>query len=128
MCKNRRWWAMCDQLGLLYIQLLHITYPLISAYFEVTRHLCCKIRHLLHVSLNNSTARPSFKNMYNTFLTKWSKLPKVCFHVRIRNKHTFDIFGHLVKKGSYTFLKDGLAVKLLRETWKRVGFLLNFAA
>ena len=38
------------------------------------------------------------------------------------SKHTFDIFGHLVKEMSYRFLKDGLAPKLLRETWKGVLF------
>ena len=31
---------------------------------KVTRHLCCTIRPPLHVSFNNSTSRPSFKNLY----------------------------------------------------------------
>ena len=35
-------------------------------------------------------------------------------------KHTFGIYGHLVKKVSYRPLKDGLAVELLRETYKGV--------
>ena len=38
-----------------------------------------KIRPPLHVWLNNSIARPSFKNLRDNFLTKWSRMPKVCY-------------------------------------------------
>ena len=41
-----------------------------------------KIRSPLHVCLNNSTTRPSVKNLYDTFLTKWPKMPKVCLHLK----------------------------------------------
>ncbi len=34
----------------------------------------------LHISLNNSATRPSFKNLYILFLTKWPKMSKVCLH------------------------------------------------
>ena len=36
----------------------------------------------------------------------------------LKCKHTFDIFGHLVKKVSLIFFKDGLVTKLLEETCK----------
>ncbi len=36
----------------------------------------------------------------------------------LSRSHTFDIFGHLVKKLFLRFLKDGLVTKLLRETCK----------
>ncbi len=65
-----------------------------------------KIRPPLHVSPNNSVARPSIKNLSDNFLTKWPKMSKVCLH--LKSKHTFDILGHLVKKLSLRFLKDGL--------------------
>ncbi len=38
--------------------------PRYNLAIKVTRHLCCKITPLLHVSLNNSTSRPCFKNLY----------------------------------------------------------------
>ena len=41
--------------------------------FKVTRHLCCKITPLLHVSLNNSTSRPCFKNLAAELLREMCK-------------------------------------------------------
>ena len=39
-----------------------------------------KIVPPLHVSLNSSVARPSFKNLSDNFLTKWPGMSKVCLH------------------------------------------------
>ena len=49
--------------------------------FKVTRYLCFKIRPLLHVSVNNYVARPSFKHLRG-FLTKWPRMPKVYLHLK----------------------------------------------
>ena len=40
----------------------------------------------------------------------------------------FDICGHLVKKVSHRFLKDGLATKISGETWKGVCLFMQKAA
>ncbi len=50
--------------------------------------------------------RLSFKNLNVAFLTKWPQMLKV-----YQCQHTFGICGHLVKKGMFKFLKDGLVIK-----------------
>ena len=37
-------------------------------------------------------------------------------------QHAFDIFGHLVKQLTLRFVKDALATKLLRETYKEIWY------
>ncbi len=54
------------------------------------------VKPSLHISPNISVITPSFKNLYDTFLIGWP-----------------EIIGHLAKKLSLRFLKDGLSNRLI---------------
>ncbi len=49
-------------------------------------------RHALHALLNSSTARPSVKNWFDTFLTKWSKMSKVCLNLKLKMAELADFW------------------------------------
>ncbi len=78
----------------------------------------------LHVSLNISAAKPSFKNLYELF----DQVAK-----DVSSMFTFEhtVLWHLWplgQKRSYRLLKDGLAAEILRETCKRGLFFASFCS
>ncbi len=46
---------------------------------------------------------------------------------RSKVKHTFSIYGHLVKKTAFIFLKDDVVVKIWSQTYKGVCFFQSFS-
>ncbi len=95
-----------------------------------------KIRPPWHVLLDYFTARPSYKILYDTLLTNWPKMLKMCKHLKcfqfqlchqrvlFKCLHIFSISDQLVKKVSYRFLKDSLVVKWSSKTYQGVSFLV----
>ncbi len=71
----------------------------------------------------------NYRNVQNDAKTD----PPCTFHtdisvIRPSFKDLYDISGHLVKKVSYRFLKDGLITEILSETCNRGLFLHHFSS
>ncbi len=73
-----------------------------------------KIRPPLYVLLDYFTTRPSFKNLYDTFLTKWPEMLKMCKHLAHRT--LISLSGNLHSTDT------GEIVDFMDPPWGRVPF------